>query len=409
MCLLECVEAWDALHIRCRAISHRDACNPLRSNGRLGVACGIEYAAQAMAVHGALLAPADSLCARAGLLVSVRSTRLHVSRLDDIACDLTIETTCISQNENNLLYQFSVSAAGRPLLEGRAAVVLDADLIFPHPVLPPPVVEGGHEAPREFHLKDPMNDSAPPVHAPHIPLTDYYQTEQDRQAYLRQIFDNTAADYDRIEAMLAFGTGPGYRREALLRAGLKVGMKVLDVGVGTGLVAAQACLITGDPALVTGVDPSPGMMAASRLPGSMVLVEGRAESLPFPDNHFDFLSMGYALRHISDLSVAFAEFERVLKPGGRLCILEITQTPSPFGRWLLKSYMRGVIPLLTRFVSRQKDTATIWRYFWDSIEACVPPEQVIHTLNATGLTEVKRHLAVGIFSEYQAIKAGKPE
>lgn len=249
-------------------------------------------------------------------------------------------------------------------------------------------------------------EPTPGVHAPHGPLTDYYQTEQDRQAYLRKIFDNTAADYDRIEAMLAWGSGSRYRRQALVRGGLNAGMKVLDVGVGTGLVAAQACILTGNPALVTGVDPSPGMMAASKLPKTMVLMEGRAESLPFPDNHFDFLSMGYALRHISDLGVAFAEFERVLKPGGRLCILEITQAKSRFGRWLLKSYMRGVIPLLTRFVSRQKDTATIWRYYWDSIEACVPPEQVMATLSAAGLMQVKRHLEVGVFSEYQAIKTG---
>lgn len=249
-------------------------------------------------------------------------------------------------------------------------------------------------------------DSEPAVHAPHVPLTDYYATEQDRQAYLRQIFDNTAADYDRIEGMLAWGTGPGYRRDALIRGGLKAGMKVLDVGVGTGLVAAQACTLTGDPALVTGVDPSPGMMAASKLPKTMVLIEGRAESLPFPDNHFDFLSMGYALRHISDLGVAFAEFERVLKPGGRLCILEITQAKSGFGRWLLKTYMRGVIPLLTRFISRQKDSPTIWRYYWDSIEACVPPQQVLATLSAAGLTQVAQHLEVGVFSEYQAVKAG---
>jgi demethylmenaquinone methyltransferase/2-methoxy-6-polyprenyl-1,4-benzoquinol methylase len=250
-------------------------------------------------------------------------------------------------------------------------------------------------------------EPAPAVHAPHVPLTDYYQTEEDRQAYLRRIFDNTAADYDRIEAMLAWGSGSRYRRDALVRGGLKTGMKVLDVGVGTGLVAAQACILTGDPALVTGVDPSPGMMAASKLPKTMVLMEGRAESLPFPDNHFDFLSMGYALRHISDLSVAFAEFERVLKPGGCLCILEITQAKSRFGRWLLKSYMRGVIPLLTRFVSRQKDTATIWRYYWDSIEACVPPEQVMSALRATGLTQVGQHLEVGVFSEYRAVKANR--
>ena len=252
-----------------------------------------------------------------------------------------------------------------------------------------------------------MTPSRPtPVHAPHRPLTDYYQTEQERQAYLRQMFDKTAADYDHIEAIFAWGSGSRYRRQALVRAGLKSGMKVLDVGVGTGLLAAQACILAGDAALVTGVDPSPGMMAAAKLPEAMVLIEGRAESLPFPDNHFDFLSMGYALRHISDLGVAFAEFERVLKPGGRLCMLEITPAQNRFGRWLLKTYMRGVLPLLTRFVSRQKDTATIWRYHWDSIEACVPPEQVVATLSAAGLTQVRRHLELGIFSEYQAIKAG---
>ena len=249
-----------------------------------------------------------------------------------------------------------------------------------------------------------MKNSEVPVQAPHIPLTDYYQTEQERQAYLRQIFDNTAADYDRIEAIMALGTGSYYRRQALMRAGLTTGMQVLDVGVGTGLVAAQACILTGDPALVTGVDPSPGMMAASKLPKTMVLREGRAEALPFPDNHFDFLSMGYALRHISDLSVAFAEFERVLKPGGRLCILEITQAQGRIGKWLLKSYMRGVIPLLTRFVSKQKDTTTIWRYYWDSIDACVSPERVVATLQAAGFSQVNRHVEIGVFSEYQALK-----
>jgi demethylmenaquinone methyltransferase/2-methoxy-6-polyprenyl-1,4-benzoquinol methylase len=243
------------------------------------------------------------------------------------------------------------------------------------------------------------------VHAPHIPLTEYYRTEADRQAFLHGIFNDTAVDYDRIEAMLALGTGSRYRRDALARAGLKAGMKVLDVGVGTGLVAAQACFLVGDPALVTGIDPSAGMLAASKLPEKMTLMEGRAESLPFPDNHFDFLSMGYALRHISDLGIAFTEFERVLKPGGVLCVLEITQARSRFGRWMLKTYMRNVIPLLTRLISRKSGTATIWRYYWDSIEACVPPQQVMDTLTAVRFKQVTRHLEIGIFSEYQAVKA----
>jgi predicted hotdog family 3-hydroxylacyl-ACP dehydratase len=131
MCLLDHVEAWDERGIRCRAVSHRATDNPLRAHGRLGAACGIEYAAQAMAVHGALLSPPGSPDASAGYLVSARGVQLHVSRLDDIAADLLVEASCITRSENNILYQFSISAAGRPLLEGRAAVVLNAELIKP--------------------------------------------------------------------------------------------------------------------------------------------------------------------------------------------------------------------------------------------------------------------------------------
>ena len=66
--------------------------------------------------------------------------------------------------------------------------------------------------------------------------------------------------------------------------------------------------------------------------------------------------------------------------------------------------MRGVIPLLARVVSKHKESETIWRYYWDSIEACVPPEQVVATLRAAGLKQVNRYVEVGVFSEYQAVK-----
>ena len=130
MCLLDCVEEWDEQRIHCRATSHRDADNPLRANGRLGAACGIEYAAQAMAVHGALLAPPGSKGARVGYLVSVRGTRLLVPRLDNITANLQIEAICLTRSENNILYQFNVTAPGVNLLEGRATVVVNADLLI---------------------------------------------------------------------------------------------------------------------------------------------------------------------------------------------------------------------------------------------------------------------------------------
>jgi demethylmenaquinone methyltransferase/2-methoxy-6-polyprenyl-1,4-benzoquinol methylase len=252
-----------------------------------------------------------------------------------------------------------------------------------------------------------MTDMLDAVHAPHRPLTDYYASEQERQGFVRAIFDRTAPDYDRIEKLLALGSGPWYRHQALLRAGLRPGMRVLDVGIGTGLVAREAIAITGDAALVTGVDPSAGMMAAARLPAAVRLAEGRAEAIPLPDASFDFLSMGYALRHIGDFSAACREFHRVLKPGGRLCLLEITRPEGRLGRLLLKAYMKGVVPLLAGVVGKRRDTALLWRYYWDTIEACVPPAGVLATLEAAGFTSVHRHIeirALSVLAEYQAIK-----
>ena len=182
-------------------------------------------------------------------------------------------------------------------------------------------------------------------------------------------------------------------------------MTVADVGIGTGLVARQASIIIGDPTLITGIDPSIGMMNAGHLPAGLNLLNGRAESIPLPDESVDFVSMGYALRHISDLSVAFKEFARVLKPGGRFCVLEITKPQTPLGTWILKTYMRTMVPLIAWAIAKEPATRTMWRYYWDTIEACAPPSRVLATLRAAGLVEVKRHVELGIFSEYQGLKA----
>lgn len=126
MCLLDAVVAWDSSSIRCTASSHRHGDNPLREGGRLGVAAGIEYAAQAMAVHGGLVT-ADGQPPRQGYLASVRGVRFHTLRLDDQGADLQIEAERLSGDARQVLYRFSVSAAGKALLDGRAAVILDAE------------------------------------------------------------------------------------------------------------------------------------------------------------------------------------------------------------------------------------------------------------------------------------------
>jgi len=127
MCLLDEVESWDELDIRCRTSSHRRVDNPMRAEGRLGAACGIEYAAQAMAVHGALMDGSGLDGPRAGYLVSVRDARLDVARLDDIPGDILVSARCSTRGETTSFYEFSLQAEGRLLVNGRALVVFDAD------------------------------------------------------------------------------------------------------------------------------------------------------------------------------------------------------------------------------------------------------------------------------------------
>jgi len=240
--------------------------------------------------------------------------------------------------------------------------------------------------------------------APHAPLPTYYADKEQRREYLTTIFDNTAADYDRIERVLALGSGAWYRKKALVRAGLQHGMRVLDVGVGTGLLTKEAVRIVGDAALLTGIDPSVGMMKNARVPKGVVLLKGRAEDIPMENASVDFVTMGYALRHVDDLLMAFSSFHRVLKPSGRLCLLEITRPEYGIARALLKLYLRGVIPAIARLVSDSRETARLFRYYWDTIDACAPPAQILETLRAAGFRDVRRQVTFGIFSEYQAIR-----
>ena len=138
MCLLDRVTAWDSSQISCEASSHRADSNPLRAYGRLGASCGIEYAAQAMAVHGALIAETQASADAAshgpeiGYLASIRGVTLHVERLDDLSELLTIRAERLSGDDSTILYSFSLHAGPAVLLSGRAVVVLNAaGLVLP--------------------------------------------------------------------------------------------------------------------------------------------------------------------------------------------------------------------------------------------------------------------------------------
>ncbi len=238
---------------------------------------------------------------------------------------------------------------------------------------------------------------------PHPPLRQYYGDAAHREQFVRNIFDDTAEWYDSIIGMLSFGSGNIYRRQALERAGLARGMRLLDLATGTGVVARAASTITDR--IIT-ADASIGMLLAGRDRTKLPAIEAKGERLPFRDRTFDMLSVGFALRHFADLRAAFAEYHRVLKPGSGILILEITPPRSRFGRAMLRFHLNRVVPLFARLRSRGRDAEKLMHYFWDTIETCVPPETILDALRASGFEDVKRHVELGTFSEYTGRRIG---
>jgi predicted hotdog family 3-hydroxylacyl-ACP dehydratase len=127
MCLLDEVLNWGPDEISCLSGGHRAEDHPLRAHGRLGIACGIEFTAQAMAVHGALIAASSHVKPLAGFLARVRGVRLHVARLDDVQSGLICDAVRIAGDQGTALYDFELRSAAMRLMSGRATVVLDAN------------------------------------------------------------------------------------------------------------------------------------------------------------------------------------------------------------------------------------------------------------------------------------------
>ena len=137
----------------------------------------------------------------------------------------------------------------------------------------------------------------------------------------------------------------------------------------------------------------------------MTLVQGVAERLPLGDACVDFLTMGYALRHVTDLESTFREYLRVLRPGGSLLILELTRPAagSPAYR-LTRFYLHTIVPLLARLGPGGPDAQTLMEYFWDTVDNCVPPAAILAALAGSGFTSPNRGVVHRVFSEYVAVK-----
>ena len=241
--------------------------------------------------------------------------------------------------------------------------------------------------------------------APHPPLRRYYREVEARQGFLNELFNRTAYQYRNIEKATGFGSGLWYRRKALREAGLKPGMHVLDVACGPGLVTQCALDVVAPSGLAIGLDPSTGMLREAQQGPCQNLVRGVGESLPFPDGRFDFLSMGYALRHVPDLKRAFAEYWRVLKPGGIVLLLEISRPQSATLLTLSRFYIKTVLGTVFSVATGNRDMQTLMGYWWDTTEYCVSPETIMETLKEVGFVECSlKEWWSGVLRDYRAVK-----
>ena len=239
---------------------------------------------------------------------------------------------------------------------------------------------------------------------PHPTLDRYYTSDAERPAAVRNLFDEGAASYEWICRVMSFGTGEWYRGRVLRDAGLAPGSRLLDVATGTGLVLRSAHEICGPSGRAIGLDPSAGMLGQCRSSCAAPLIQGYGERLPFADGSFDMVSMGYALRHVADLRQLFAEFRRVLKPGGRVVILELTQPRSRVARGLNRFYLQSIVPRVAALGRGGKGGRVMMEYFWDTIESCVPPETILAALRDSGLEDSRRRVTGLVLSEYLATK-----
>jgi demethylmenaquinone methyltransferase/2-methoxy-6-polyprenyl-1,4-benzoquinol methylase len=222
---------------------------------------------------------------------------------------------------------------------------------------------------------------------------------------LGSLFDRSAGSYDAITQWLSFGTGRWHRSQVLKRAGVGPGTALLDVACGTGQLTLEGQALAGESGCVIGLDASIGMLAEAKARGCRRLSRGMAERLPFADGMFDLVSMGYALRHVRDLETAFAEYRRVLKPGGRLVLLEIARPESRLALACARLYMKTIVPKLASIGAHDSSAGTLMRYYWDTIEHCVPAEAITAALAASGFQDVRiDRWCSGLVKDYHAVK-----
>ena len=223
--------------------------------------------------------------------------------------------------------------------------------------------------------------------------TAHTTSEEERLRFVRQGFAAAAPFYDALTWLFSFGLDGRWRRRCLDACELRPGDSLLDVATGTGELAIGAAARVAPAGGTVGIDPCREMLLVAegkaRDSGRTVAwVQGVAESLPFKDEWFDCVTLGFALRHVADLMGTLKEMVRVLKPGGRLGIVEFTRPEGTIIPLLLYAYLSSVVPPLVGLLSRSRPARDLARYLPMTIREFVSAEGLRRRMEAAGLASV---------------------
>ena len=235
-----------------------------------------------------------------------------------------------------------------------------------------------------------------------------YNQDATKTQQVEAMFDNIASTYDTLNHRLSWNIDRYWRKKAIKRLAAHAPKKILDIATGTGDFAIQACQQLPE-VQITAVDISEGMMQVGRqkvkkkgLQQHIQFEREDCTALSYPDNTFDAITTAFGIRNFASLDKGLEEMCRVLRPGGQLCILELTQPMSFPMRQLFHIYSHTVLPLYGRLIS--KDTEA-YSYLTKTIEAFPQGESMMDILRHAGFREAEfQRLTLGICTLYFATK-----
>lgn len=235
-------------------------------------------------------------------------------------------------------------------------------------------------------------------------MTVVAETDPDVASDVLDLYDRAARRYDLVNAIASLGTGRWYRNRTIRTLGLESDARVLDVGCGTGALTLAAQRACPESSLVVGVDPSEGMRGLARRAGVRDVRPGSFESLSFDDESFDLVVSGYAIRYAEDLQRTACELHRLLRPGGRLVLLEMIAPSSPRRRaWVGRTICGFGAPVLG-VLCGTRSIRDLMRHFWESVAAFAPPERVVEHLVDAGFEEAEYRPLGGLLGEFRAVR-----